>query len=351
MSEMRIEQMNKQLQAIQKKKEDTLYRKNLLLKQYETLKETVKKCGLGLLICILFEAVVLTILRGSKSATLAALGGFLSPFAFLVMTVLMIILIIKGFDLLINADTKMSGKLASKLEKDTMTEQIDIYNNMLIKLEVEIDKLENRIYEKEKGKKAESSKPVLTHGQTKTDAKKAFEPNDDFDKFMEELEMDANDSKLSKAATKALESKTPESAESELEALESKISESKASESKELETQEAEFKTEFQETESEVEQPVYEINEFAQLDAKNDKMEKMIYEKFMEDKAAEDEEIEEDISKLIFKNRPMEMPKTNEVKKRNDIDDILNGLDGWDDEEDEFESSSDMWKKDAMRDY
>ena len=52
------------------------------------------------------------------------------------------------------------------------------------------------------------------------------------------------------------------------------------------------------------------------------------------------------------KNKTSNTSDKNKTKsKKNDIDDLFSGLDelALDDDEDDFESSSEMWEKDAMR--
>lgn len=140
-------ELNKRLKVLDKECENIKHERKLLATDYEALTELVKKCGILSIVCLVLHGTVLAQFMKSKSVTVVGLGRFLSPFVFVVFIGSFIIFMIKGFDWFLHADTKYSKKLAVRLNKATVTEELKKMNDTIMTLEAEIDRIENEIYE------------------------------------------------------------------------------------------------------------------------------------------------------------------------------------------------------------
>ncbi len=144
---MTTENLSRQLKSMKKDVDDINYKKQQIITEMDSLRERVKKCAIACIICIMIQSIVLTVFRDSKSLSLAALGRFLNPIVSIILLYFAVILIVKGFDLFINTDTKLSWRLAKKLGRETAAQQIDIYNGELAKLENQISSIEYELYD------------------------------------------------------------------------------------------------------------------------------------------------------------------------------------------------------------
>lgn len=140
-------QLNAQLKDLTSKCEDVKHEKKLLTNDFESLKDIVKKSGIVSLILLIFRITVLEIFLGSKSASLKALGRFLNPFVIIVFLAAFLFFLVRGFDWFVNADTKYSKMVAKKLDKPTVSDMLDELNSKIARLELEIGQAENTLYE------------------------------------------------------------------------------------------------------------------------------------------------------------------------------------------------------------
>ena len=141
---MDVTGLKKQREMIVKKKEDIEYERKKYLEEYSELKEKVTKVGLVSLICLILQIMFAIFLNG-KSATLIGIAKLMSPFVLAIFIVSLIIFLSKGFDLFINADSEWSKKLAIKLERTRFVEVLEGINSNIIRLDIEIDKLNNEL--------------------------------------------------------------------------------------------------------------------------------------------------------------------------------------------------------------
>lgn len=140
-------ELNKRLKILDKECENIKHERKLLATDYEALTELVKKCGILSIVCLVLHGTVLAQFMKSKSVTVIGLGRFLSPFVFVIFIGSFIVFMIKGFDWFLHADTKYSRKLAARLNKVTVTEELRKMNETIMTLEAEIDRIENEIYD------------------------------------------------------------------------------------------------------------------------------------------------------------------------------------------------------------
>lgn len=141
---MDITGLKKQREIIVKKRDDIAYKRKKYLEEYSDLKDIVMKTGLASLICLILQ-IIFAIFMGSKSATLLGLAKYFSPFVLAIFIGSLVIFISKGFDLFINADTEWSKKLADKLERIRFVEVLEDINSDIIRLDIEIDKLNKEL--------------------------------------------------------------------------------------------------------------------------------------------------------------------------------------------------------------
>ena len=141
---MDITGLKKQRQIIVKKKDDIEYERKKYLEEYNELKEIVTKTGFVCLVCLILEIFFVVFLNG-KSATLLGIAKFLSPFVLAIFIGALVIFLSKGFNLFINADTDWSKKLAAKLERTRFAEVLEKINSTIIRLDIEIDKLNKEL--------------------------------------------------------------------------------------------------------------------------------------------------------------------------------------------------------------
>jgi hypothetical protein len=102
------------------------------------------------------------------------LGRSLSPIALLIFVVSFVYFLIKGFDFFVNADTKYSRILANKFNINPISDELKIMNEAITMLDIEIDKLENEIYESGEDFTVEQqvAEPNITKITKKTTANK-----------------------------------------------------------------------------------------------------------------------------------------------------------------------------------
>lgn len=283
---MNSSDIKKRLKTLQKESEDKKHERKVLATDYEKQVEIVKKSGIVAAISFLFHYVVLvSMMHNTKHVTIAGMGRFLSPFVMIVFIGSFVLFLIKGFDLFVNSDTKYSKPLADKLKiKNPVAAELKRMNDTITMLDVEIDKLENELYES--GESFDTEEKITDIKMTA--GKK--EKNRVVKRIV--LEMPKPDTK----------SNIPnEIADYDVSGVKSEVQNNIAD---------------------------YEVNEVKHS-------------------------ISDDIMKESnTKNKTSITSDKNKAKsKKNDIDDLFSGLDelALDDDEDDFESSSEMWEKDAMR--
>ena len=146
---MNSSDIKKRLKTLQKESEDKKHERKVLATDYEKQIEIVKKSGMVAAISFLFHYVVLvSMMHNTKHVTIAGMGRFLSPFVMIVFIGSFVLFLVKGFDLFVNSDTKYSKPLADKLKiKNPVAAELKRMNDTITMLDVEIDKLENELYE------------------------------------------------------------------------------------------------------------------------------------------------------------------------------------------------------------
>lgn len=267
---MNSSDIKKRLKTLQKESEDKKHERKVLATDYEKQVEIVKKSGMVAAISFLFHYVVLvSMMHNTKHVTIAGMGRFLSPFVMIVFIGSFVLFLVKGFDLFVNSDTKYSKPLADKLKiKNPVAAELKRMNDTITMLDVEIDKLENELYES--GESFDTEEKIT------------------------DIKMTAGKKEKNRVVKRiVLEMPKPD-------------------------------------TKSNI------PNEIADYDVS---------------------EVKHNISDNVMKetgtkNKTSNTSDKNKTKsKKNDIDDLFSGLDelALDDDEDDFESSSEMWEKDAMR--
>ncbi len=283
---MNSSDIKKRLKTLQKESEDKKHERKVLATDYEKQVEIVKKSGIVAAIAFLFHYVVLvSMMHNTKHVTIAGMGRFLSPFVMIVFIGSFVLFLIKGFDLFVNSDTKYSKPLADKLKiKNPVAAELKRMNDTITMLDVEIDKLENELYES--GESFDTEEKIT------------------------DIKMTAGKKEKNRVVKRiVLEMPKPDTKSN----IPNEIADYDVSEVK-----------------SEVQNNIadYEVNEVKHS-------------------------ISDDIMKESnTKNKTSITSDKNKAKsKKNDIDDLFSGLDelALDDDEDDFESSSEMWEKDAMR--
>ena len=135
--------------VLRKESEEKKHERKLLATDYEKLQKIVKNSGITALITFLVHTLLLNPWANNhKHITLVSLGRFLTPFALLIFLVSFIIFLIKGFDLFVNADNKYSKMAAEKFKMNRVAEDLRIMNDAITMLDIEIDRLENALFEK-----------------------------------------------------------------------------------------------------------------------------------------------------------------------------------------------------------
>lgn len=283
---MNSSDIKKRLKTLQKESEDKKHERKVLATDYEKQIEIVKKSGMVAAISFLFHYVVLvSMMHNTKHVTIAGMGRFLSPFVMIVFIGSFVLFLVKGFDLFVNSDTKYSKPLADKLKiKNPVAAELKRMNDTITMLDVEIDKLENELYES--GESFDTEEKIT------------------------DIKMTAGKKEKNRVVKRiVLEMPKPDTKSN----IPNEIADYDVSEVK-----------------SEVQNNIadYEVNEVKHS-------------------------ISDDIMKESnTKNKTSVTSDKNKAKsKKNDIDDLFSGLDelALDDDEDDFESSSEMWEKDAMR--
>ena len=267
---MNSSDIKKRLKTLQKESEDKKHERKVLATDYEKQVEIVKKSGMVAAISFLFHYVVLvSMMHNTKHVTIAGMGRFLSSFVMIVFIGSFVLFLVKGFDLFVNSDTKYSKPLADKLKiKNPVAAELKRMNDTITMLDVEIDKLENELYES--GESFDTEEKIT------------------------DIKMTAGKKEKNRVVKRiVLEMPKPD-------------------------------------TKSNI------PNEIADYDVS---------------------EVKHNISDNVMKetgtkNKTSNTSDKNKTKsKKNDIDDLFSGLDelALDEDEDDFESSSEMWEKDAMR--
>ena len=285
---MNSSDIKKRLKTLQKESEDKKHERKVLATDYEKQVEIVKKSGMVAAISFLFHYVgLVSMMHNTKHVTIAGMGRFLSPFVMIVFIGSFVMFLVKGFDLFVNSDTKYSKPLADKLKiNNPVATELRRMNDTITMLDVEIDKLENELYE--------SGESFDTDEEEK----------------ITDIKMTAGKKEKNRVVKRIV--------------LEIPKPDTKSNVSNEI----ADY--DVSEVKSEVQNNIadYEVNEVKHS-------------------------ISDDIMKESnTKNKTSVTSDKNKAKsKKNDIDDLFSGLDelALDDDEDDFESSSEMWEKDAMR--
>lgn len=140
-------QVKDALNRMRGKCDDIKHEKMLIVNEFESLQNTVKKCGIICGICFVIQVLISLVFLRSRDPSIFALGRFLTPLNLAIFLGALYIVLTKGFDMFINLDTKYSKKLADRLNKVTVTEKVDELNDAIMRLEFEMQKMEEKIYE------------------------------------------------------------------------------------------------------------------------------------------------------------------------------------------------------------
>lgn len=338
-------ELNKRLKVLGKECEDKKHERKLLAAEYEKLTDIVKKCGIISLVCLVLHRTVLASLMKSKSVTVVGLGRFLSPFAFFIFFAGFIVFMIKGFDWFLHADTKYSKILAGKLNKATVSEELKVMNDTIMTLEAEINKIENEIYAmgettepeqiSETGEPVELIKPM-----------EIIEPLEIIEAIEPEIEPEIIEPKIEPVIEPEIEPVIEPEKEPEIESV--------------LPTDIPQISEATDTLKEEISDPM----EFEQAEILNEEIRQVNEEKA--DKADKESESPDNnllndfgLADILFQRSQKVEPVLQQSegvsvnRKTESVEDILNGLDALDVdiEEEEYENSSELWKKDAMGRY
>ena len=145
---MDVLEIKRRIKTLRKECDDKKNERKILATEYEAQKEIVKKSGVIALLTVLINYVILVPLSKDIShASMAGLGRFLSPFMLFAFIICFVIFLMRGYDLFINMDTKYSRKLAAKVGKELMCDEIKLLNEAITMMDSEIARLENELYE------------------------------------------------------------------------------------------------------------------------------------------------------------------------------------------------------------
>lgn len=296
------------IRVLKKQCDDKKYERKLLATDYENHKDLVKKSGITALITLLvYYVILLPLTHYKKHVTLMGLGRFLIPFALLIFLVSFIYFLVKGFDLFVNAENKYSKMMAEKFNINSVSDELRLMNEAITMMDIEIARLENELYES----------------------------GEDFNFNEDEVEEDKfNENNVVNNENNIVQENVFNKEETKKEPIEN------------AEEKNAPVKR-------------YRINLVSDNESKSDALEENIV-------ISASEKVERPIVERIVIEKNMTRATENtelhtedklsniESDKKNNsaVDDIFNGLDEYmleEDEDDDFESSSDMWEKDAMR--
>ncbi len=145
---MNSSEIKEKIRILNKESEDKKHERKVLATDYEKQKEMVKKSGVTALLSFLIHYVLLVpVMDNTKHVTIAGMARFLSPFLMIIFFVSFVYFLIKGFDFFVNADTKYSKVLAKKLKSESVSEELRLMNETITMLDIEINRLENELYE------------------------------------------------------------------------------------------------------------------------------------------------------------------------------------------------------------
>lgn len=349
-------ELNKRLKVLGKECEDKKHERKLLAAEYEKLTDIVKKCGIISLVCLVLHRTVLASLMKSKSVTVVGLGRFLSPFAFFIFFAGFIVFMIKGFDWFLHADTKYSKILAGKLNKATVSEELKVMNDTIMTLEAEINKIENEIYAM-----GETTEPEQTSGTD--EPVELIKPME----IIEPLEIIEAMEPIIESETEPemepiIEPETEPVIEPKIEpVIEPKIEPVIEPEIEPVLTTDIPQISDVADT---LKEEISNSMEFEQTEILNEEIRQVNEEKA--DKADKESETPDNnllndfgLADILFQRSQKVEPVLQQSegvsvnRKTESVEDILNGLDALDVdiEEEEYENSSELWKKDAMGRY
>lgn len=350
---------NKRLKKLGEECENIKHERKLLATEYEKLTEIVKKCGIACIVCLVLHNIVLAQFMKSKNVSVIGLGRFLSPFVFVIFLASFIVFMIKGFDWFLHADTKYSRMLAVKLDKATVSEELKHMNNTIMAIEAEIDKIESEMYKiEEVAETKEIMEPVKTEELVKTvEPVETVEPAEKAEPVKTEEPMKT----VEPVETKELADDFAEFIKiiEPAEIIESKES----AEQIEIMAETPAIIDDFTETVQvkEITEDKYSGFTETSSDKRTSDVEETLQEKETEEAGRLNDNPMDDLElmDLLIQRTQTIMPVSKEageavnVRKTENVEDILSGLDALDVdiEEDEDENSSELWKKDAMKRY
>lgn len=145
---MNSSEVKEKIKFLRKECEDKKHERKVLATDYEKQKEMVKKSGSIALITFLVHYVLLVpVMDSTKHATIAGMARYLSPFLIILLVASFGYFLVKGFDLFANADNKYSEKFAKRFGINRMSEELNHLNEVITMFDVEINKLENELFE------------------------------------------------------------------------------------------------------------------------------------------------------------------------------------------------------------
>lgn len=309
---MVMSNIKENIRILKKQRDDKKYERKLLATDYENHKDLVKKSGITALITLLvYYVILLPLTHYKKHVTLMGLGRFLIPFALIIFLVSFIYFLVKGFDLFVNAENKYSKMMAEKFNINSVSDELRLMNESITMMDIEINRLENELYESGEDfnlNEDEVKEDKLNDNNVVSDEKNIVQEN----VFIKE--------ETKKEPTESVDQKNAPVKRYRINLVSDKESKSDV------------VKEEIVISASEkVERPI---------------VERIVIEKNMTGESENTQPDTEDILSGIESDEDLRK------KNSSSIDDIFNGLDEYmleEDEDDDFESSSDMWEKDAMR--
>lgn len=309
---MVMSNIKENIRILKKQRDDKKYERKLLATDYENHKDLVKKSGITALITLLvYYVILLPLTHYKKHVTLMGLGRFLIPFALIIFLVSFIYFLVKGFDLFVNAENKYSKMMAEKFNINSVSDELRLMNEAITMMDIEINRLENELYES-------GEDFNLNEDEVKED-------NSNKNNVMSNAKNIVQESVFIKEETKKEPTESVDQKNAPVKRYRINLVSDK-------ETNSDVVKEEIVISASEkVERPI---------------VERIVIEKNMTGESENTEPDTEDILSGIESDEDLRK------KNSSSIDDIFNGLDEYmleEDEEDDFESSSDMWEKDAMR--
>ncbi len=188
---MENRELSKKIKNIEKELEAKKNERLELVEIYEKQKSFVTKFGLSAIICIFFHRTLLQWMAGNeKHMSLKLIGMYLQPIVFVAFLILAVMVIPKAFDFFMNSRLEYGRKLTEKLNRSSLTNEIEVLSKAIIYLEEESGKLQEAMINNKEDESIEDKNDIPQYESVrKTDDEWAalFDMDDDFEESSDEM--------------------------------------------------------------------------------------------------------------------------------------------------------------------